>query len=229
MIKEIFNYLNEFNTVTVVVRLILATVLGGCIGIERGKHGRPAGLRTHILICVGAAMSSVTSMYLSESLGFTGDVARLSAQVISGIGFLGAGTIMIRNSSVVTGLTTAAGMWATAAIGIATGYGFYVGAITATVIGIFSVTILTRLERSNKNVLNVYIELSDISKTQKIVDIIFDIGDSFATYDIIPPKSGQSGNTGILLVLHGSKYYKELKNNICEKEYVVMVLKNIGS
>ena len=229
MIKEVYNYLTEFNTVSAIFRLILATVLGGCIGIERGKHGRPAGLRTHILICVGAAMSSVTSMYLCESLGYSGDVARLSAQVISGIGFLGAGTIMIRNSSVVTGLTTAAGMWATAAIGIAAGYGFYVGAITATIIGIFSVTILTRLERSNKNVVNVYIELNNVSKTQRIIDIIFELDDSFATYDIVPPKSGQSGNVGIMLVLHGSKFFKELKNDISEKEYVVMILKNIGS
>ena len=97
-----------FGAATVILRLVVAALMGGLIGSERGRHGRPAGLRTHILICIGAAMTSLTSMYLSEMLGFNDDVARISAQVISGIGFLGAGTIMIRNNSVITGLTTAA-------------------------------------------------------------------------------------------------------------------------
>ena len=149
--------------VKVLIRIVAAGLLGGLIGIERGKHGRAAGLRTHILVSVGAAMTSLTSLYLSEVLGYTGDVARISAQVISGIGFLGAGTIMVRNSSIITGLTTAAGMWATAAIGVATGYGFYIGAAAATLICIFSVTVLSHIEAAQKNNALVYIEFTDIA------------------------------------------------------------------
>ena len=146
----------DFSLLTVIIRLFAAALMGGLIGSERGRHGRAAGLRTHILVCVGAAMTSLTSMYLSEALGFNGDVARISAQVISGIGFLGAGTILIRNSSVITGLTTAAGMWATAAIGVAVGYGFYSGAVIATLIGIFSVTVLSRFERKRNHAYNAF-------------------------------------------------------------------------
>ena len=111
----------QFNDVSVVIRLFAAAIMGGIIGSERGRHGRAAGVRTHILVCVGAATTSLTSLFLNNILGSQGDLARLSAQVISGIGFLGAGTILIRNSTVITGLTSAAGMWATAATGIAIG------------------------------------------------------------------------------------------------------------
>ena len=156
----------QFNDVSVVIRLFAAAIMGGIIGSERGRHGRAAGLRTHILVCVGAATTSLTSLFLNNILGSQGDLARLSAQVISGIGFLGAGTILIRNSTVITGLTTAAGMWATAATGIAIGYGFYSCAITATVIAFFSVTFLNRLERKRKNLNNLYIELSNIGDVE---------------------------------------------------------------
>ena len=162
----------QFNDVSVVIRLFAAAIMGGIIGSERGRHGRAAGLRTHILVCVGAATTSLTSLFLNNILGSQGDLARLSAQVISGIGFLGAGTILIRNSTVITGLTTAAGMWATAATGIAIGYGFYSCAITATVIAFFSVTFLNRLERKRKNLNNLYIELSNIGDVESALDIL---------------------------------------------------------
>ncbi|MBR6510526.1 MAG: MgtC/SapB family protein [Clostridia bacterium] len=228
MLEQIYDYLLDFNSVTAIIRLVLATILGGLIGSERGRHGRPAGLRTHILICVGAAMSSVTSMFLSETLGSGGDIARISAQVISGIGFLGAGTIMVRNSSIITGLTTAAGMWATAAIGIAAGYGFYVGAIVATFICIFSVTILSRLEHKEKNIINVYLELTNIAETEQVVDLIYSYKNAVISYNIIPAKSGNSQNVGIIFVLHGQQYFSEIKKKVCEISSVAMFLKDIA-
>ena len=125
--------LRDFNIVSITLRLLLAILAGGVIGIERGKHGSAAGLRTHILVCIGAAMTALTGLFVSNSLDASGDITRLAAQVVSGIGFLGAGMIIVKNGNIVRGLTTAAGMWATAAIGIAIGYGFYVGGIIATV------------------------------------------------------------------------------------------------
>ncbi len=93
-----------------VLRSLAAVVIGGLIGSERARHGRAAGMRTHILVCLGACMTSMTSMFVSDSLGNNGDVFRIPAQVVSGIGFLGAGMIILKNNNMITGLTTAAGV-----------------------------------------------------------------------------------------------------------------------
>ncbi len=113
-------------------KLLLAAFLGGLIGYQRENSHRPAGLRTHILVCVGSALVMITSEYIFQVYQGTAtlDPARLGAQVISGIGFLGAGTIL-RDGSTIKGLTTAAGLWAVACVGIAIGIGFYLGGIFA--------------------------------------------------------------------------------------------------
>ncbi len=212
----------------VIIRILLAALLGGLIGSERGRHGRAAGLRTHILVCVGAAMTSLTSLYLSEILGYTGDIARISAQVISGIGFLGAGTIMIRNSSVITGLTTAAGMWATAAIGVSIGYGFYVGAIVATLVCIFSVTFLNRLEAPQKSFVTFYIELSDIKVTSTVAEIIKEDRVNLISYDIIPAKSSIPNNLGIVCTVSNEATYLKIKDNLKDFESVAIFLRDMS-
>ena len=104
--------MSEFNELSISFRLLLALLMGGFIGMERGRHGSAAGMRTHILVCVGACMTALVGLYL-QGINPNGDASRIAAQVISGIGFLGVGTIMIRNQSVVTGLTTAACVWCT--------------------------------------------------------------------------------------------------------------------
>ncbi len=121
--------------ISMILRLVVACILGGIIGFEREHVHRPAGLRTHILVCVGSALVMVTSefIYFRYSSHVNVDPARLGAQVISGIGFLGAGTI-IKEGISVKGLTTAASLWAVSCVGIAAGIGFYSGAIIATVI-----------------------------------------------------------------------------------------------
>ncbi len=227
LFDKIAPFFADFGPGMVFLRLMAAALMGGLIGSERGRHGRPAGLRTHMLICIGAAMTSLTSVYLCE-LGATSDIARISAQVISGIGFLGAGTIMVRNSSVITGLTTAAGMWATAAIGIAAGYGFYWGAIFATLICIISVTMLGKAERKQKSMKSTYIETSDINKTQEIVDLIQSFGEELITYDIIPAKSGNGGNVGIMCAFKNEKCHKVLKEEVGAMENTVMVVCDVN-
>lgn len=150
----------------IVFRMVLACILGGIIGYERENTHRPAGFRTHILVCVGSALVMVTSEYISHAfrgLGNT-DPARLGAQVISGIGFLGAGTI-IREGFAVKGLTTAASLWAVSCVGIAAGIGFYQGAVVATILIFCTLIGLKRLEehftrKNNYEVL--YIETVDI-------------------------------------------------------------------
>lgn len=113
-----------------VLRLLLAVALGGVIGYQRERAGKPAGLRTHILICVGAALFTLASIY-----GFTdSDAARVAAGVVAGVGFLGAGAILHRGGGIVEGLTTAATIWAVAAIGLTVGSGLYLVPTVATAI-----------------------------------------------------------------------------------------------
>ena len=119
----------------VAVRIAMAMVLGGLIGLERGVRSHPAGFRTHILVCVGACLAMLVNQFVFEGIGAAGtDPTRIGAQVISGIGFLGVGTIFMAGRNTVRGLTTAAGLWASGAIGLAVGIGFYAGAVIAAVI-----------------------------------------------------------------------------------------------
>ncbi|MCK9190213.1 MAG: MgtC/SapB family protein [Sphaerochaetaceae bacterium] len=126
------DYLIQFNLVSIVVRLLLAMLFGGFIGLERESKRRPAGFRTHILICVGSALTTMTSQYLYLEMSMFTDLARLGAQVVAGMGFIGAGTIIITKRKDVKGLTTAAGLWTTAIIGLCLGAGYYEGGIAGT-------------------------------------------------------------------------------------------------
>jgi len=136
-------------TVSTIVRLGVAFILGGLIGMERESKRGPAGLRTHILVCVGSALIMLTSIYIYELYQNQADIdpGRIAAGVVTGVGFLGAGTI-IRNSSKISGLTTAASIWISAAIGLAVGCGYFSAAIVVTVMSYFSLSILKRLEKS---------------------------------------------------------------------------------
>lgn len=151
----------EITYLSIVVRICAAVIIGGIIGLERGMKNRPAGLRTYMLVCVGACLIMLTNQYIYQTLG-AGDPMRLGAQVVSGIGFLGAGTIIVTKHNQIRGLTTAAGLWAAAGVGLSLGIGFYEAAITAALAIYFILTVLHFLEaRVNRKtrVVEVYIEL----------------------------------------------------------------------
>lgn len=194
---KIIALLTDFNEWSIAFRLLLALLMGGLIGMERGRHGRAAGMRTHVLVCVGACMTALVGLFMSD----TADATRIAAQVISGIGFLGAGTIMIRNQSVITGLTTAAGVWCTATIGIALGYGFYLAALIATVITIITATLLTRLEGGKKYIIRCYVELKDAEKTTATVSAIEQMYTSAKVTEVTAAKSSLPGSVGLSLSL----------------------------
>ncbi|MBQ4140765.1 MAG: MgtC/SapB family protein [Clostridia bacterium] len=144
---EFLDSLRGASLAALVIKLVLAVILGGSIGLERGRKRRPAGFRTHILVCMGATMAMCISRYCIETLGITVDVSRLGAQVINGIGFLGAGTIIVTRRQEVKGLTTAAGLWACACMGLAVGAGFFECAIIAFAAIILSTTLLDKIEK----------------------------------------------------------------------------------
>ena len=171
------NFLRGTNldTLSIVVRLVLAVLCGGVIGLERERKRRPAGFRTHILICLGAAMTTLTSQFISLELGLFSDPARLGAQVIAGIGFIGAGTIIVTKRRQVKGLTTAAGLWVSAIVGLCCGAGFFEGAVVTTVIILIAELVFSKLEYfiiSLARVSNFYVEYSSTEVLGKIIDTI---------------------------------------------------------
>ena len=196
---EIIEFLREFNGWTVAIRLLLAVLFGGIIGLERGRQRRAAGLRTHILVCLGAALITAVGFYASTVLDSLGDPLRAAAQVISGIGFLGVGTILVKGRFQITGLTTAAGLWVTAAIGISLGAGFYEGAVIAFFVTVISIMLLHRLERLINNrhsSFGIYVE---INGPEHIRECINYLEEHFNAHDIqvTVSRSGLAGNIGI--------------------------------
>jgi len=184
----------------VFIRLSMAVIVGSLIGSERARHGRAAGMRTHILVALGACLTSLMSIYVSDAMG-SGDVMRISAQVISGIGFLGAGMIILKYNNVITGLTTAAGVWTTSIIGICIGYGFYSGAIIGTALFLTAIILFAKFERVKKASEVIYIEIDDMYKTNEILNKIDDMLATEATYDIVAPKSGCNGHIGVNIII----------------------------
>ena len=154
----------------VAVKLVLALVCGGVLGIERGRKKRPAGFRTYMLVCMGAALVMMTNQFICEVYQ-TGDPSRLGAQVVSGIGFLGAGTIMTTAHSRVKGLTTAAGLWASGCIGLAIGIGFYEGAILGTVMIFVAMASLSSLDEqitSSARLIMLYVEMNNMAAVKNL-------------------------------------------------------------
>ena len=190
-----FQRTGTIDLLTVTVRLMLAMICGGIIGIERERKQRPAGFRTHILICIGAAMTTLTSQYIAFELKGTTDLARLGAQVIAGIGFIGAGTIIVTKRKNVKGLTTAAGLWASAIVGLCNGAGFIEGALITTVIIVIAELFLSRFEYfmiSNSRTINVFVEFDDTASLTLIIDVVKE--NSSYVRDIEITKSNNEGN-----------------------------------
>ena len=153
--------LRELTIVAVLSRALLAVLLGGMIGMERGLKNRAAGFRTYMLVCLGSCIVMITNQYVYQIYG-TGDPVRMGAQVVSGIGFLGAGTIIVTSRNQIKGLTTAAGLWAAACIGLAVGIGFYEIAVIGGICILLVLTLFHSWEaflRRNVKVLTIYVEL----------------------------------------------------------------------
>lgn len=173
----IFDSFRDLSLLSVAVRMILAVICGGLIGIEREYKRRPAGFRTHILICLGAAVTTLTSQYLCLELHYDTDISRLGAQVIAGIGFIGAGTIFVSHRQRIKGLTTAAGLWTSAIVGLALGAGFYEGALLTTVLVLLAETVLSWLERlilRSTPEVNLYLKFAGRQSLEEVLQLCRD-------------------------------------------------------
>ena len=178
-----FPYLRELNFASVLLKLIIAMIFGGIIGLERARKQRAAGFRTYMLVCLGAAMTVILGQYeevmsntvwLQELQYSSGkvDVTRFGAQVVNGIGFLGAGTIIVTSRHEVKGLTTAAALWASACTGLAAGAGFYEGVILSFIVIVLCIKVFPILEDitvSNSRNMNIYIEFERLDDITNII------------------------------------------------------------
>ena len=230
--NEFIEFMRDMNVVTVTVRVILALLCGGIIGTERGRQGRAAGMRTHILVSLGAALTAMIGIYMVDA-GFSSDPMRIAAQVVSGIGFLGAGTILLKGRFQITGITTAAGLWCTAAIGLSFGVGFYEGAFIVFGVAILTVTILHKIEYRvfrRYTRFGIYMEITDDSHIREAIKFL---EGSFTITDVqvTPPRSGTDGNVGIEANVHsekGEKLTPEIVSEVLEaQQYVVYSLESI--
>ena len=231
--EELALLLNTFNPISSLVRLLLAALCGGLVGMERGRHGRAAGLRTHSLVCLGAALAAQVGLFVTDTLGYASDPLRVGAQVISGIGFLGVGTILVKGRFQVTGLTTAAGLWATAAIGLASGIGYYEGVLICTLLTIITVTLLSRVEaRLNRRHrrFGIYVELRGADYVQAVSAFL---SESYGAADIqvTPPRSALPNFVGLeaTVTTHGSKHPtpEEVINTLATLEGVAFSLESV--
>jgi putative Mg2+ transporter-C (MgtC) family protein len=221
---EIMDLLHEVNVWSAGFRVLLALLLGGLIGLERGRHGRAAGLRTHILVCVGAAVAALVGLYSCQVLSLGGDAMRIGAQVISGIGFLGVGTILVRNRDKVTGLTTAAGLWATACIGLAVGVGFYSVALFAFLAVSLTMSLLIYLERAIKCKeieYSCYIEITDAEDFNPLYN---EIKPLVSHTEIVPARSGIATHVGVELSVDSLENYQRLLEYTEKSREVVISL-----
>lgn len=190
--------LADVTILSVIVRIILSIVLGGIIGIERGSRNRPAGFRTHVLVCVGACLAMLTNQYIFENISELADPSRLGAQVITGVGFLGVGTILVTSRHRIKGLTTAAGLWASACMGLAVGIGFYAGAIIAGICIFLALTLFGKMEEfifRYSKIVDIYLELESIHLARDLINAAKerDIGVTDMHFSAESPISGDVG------------------------------------
>lgn len=195
--------MREVTYLSVILRITVAFLLGGALGLERGLKQRPAGLRTHMLVCVGACMIMLTNQYIYQVFG-TGDPVRMGAQVVSGIGFLGAGTIMVTKHSQIKGLTTAAGLWATAAVGLATGIGFYEAAVMGSIVIVLTLTVLSILDskmHKKTRCFEVYVELKPDVSLGMFLDSVRSKGIAIEDIQMESSRSHEGGSRCFMMVV----------------------------
>lgn len=204
----------------VLVRLLLALILGAVIGLEREIHGREAGFRTHILVTIGATLITMVSIHFGQ-IGSTSDTSRIAAQIVSGIGFLGAGAIIRFGAASIKGLTTAASLWAMAGVGMAIGSGFYTAGSFASVLIFLSLFVLSRIDRTVTGKKFYYICKVTTKSKQNLLP---DIKKIFSNHDAtLKSYNALKTDTEIVFEIHTTVPHRNSIDNISDE-----MLKNDG-
>ena len=197
---------------SVCLRMVLSALCGGAIGVEREFKRRPAGFRTHILICLGAAMTTLTGQYLFLVMGYYTDVARLGAQVIAGVGFIGAGTIIVTKHQRVKGLTTAAGLWTAAIVGLSFGAGFYEGGLFTTALILLAELVFSKWEYrilSNTPEVNLYMEYTGKACLEEVLKLYREQNVKILNMEITRSAGSEKHNACVIFLLRLRKLRAE--------------------
>lgn len=199
--------IREVNAVSIAIRIILAILVGGLLGMERGRKNRPAGFRTYIIVCLGATLVMMTNQYVYQ-LFEQSDPVRMGAQVISGIGFLGAGTIIVTGRNQIKGMTTAAGLWGAACCGLAIGIGFYEGGVTSGV-AVFCVMYFLRKTdekiRKHSRFIDLYMEFDAQYPFSGIIQYIREAGADVSDVQLNKSHFNPQSGLNAVLTLHYAK------------------------
>ncbi len=209
--------LYEFNEVTALIRLTLAMLASAVLGLERTRKLRPAGMRTYMLVCISSCSVMLGGLYLYETYGPGFDPARMAAQVVSGIGFIGAGTIMVTPKQKVKGLTTAAGLWAVACLGINIGVGNYIiafGVFVAMLITMFLADKLEVIYYRHLKRINVCILVRSLDCVPRIRDAMQEMGIFLSNLDLADAIDGEGVTITCVLRLHDHKDHMEVTKTI---------------
>ena len=236
---SVLSYLRELNIITMMLRIVLAVLCGGLIGLERERKNRPAGFRTYMLAALGATMTVLLSLYLDQMLhgpwqalaaraGATQDVSRFGAEAVKGIGFLGAGTIVVTARQQVKGLTTAAGLWASVCLGLAIGAGFYACALISMLFMLVCMYALPPLERRmtrRTHHMNISLEVESMEKLGTVVGHLRAQG--VRIFDFEVNRSGSAALPNFLCqfsaVLPDRRDYPELLAELSALDGVILI------
>ena len=206
---SVLNPFREVTMIYVTLRLVMAFLCGGIIGLEREYRRRAAGFRTHILICLGAAITTMTSQYLHYVMNYNTDIARMGAQVVAGVGFIGAGSIIVTRHQRVQGLTTAAGLWTSAIVGLAMGAGFYEGGIVVTGMVLMIEIFLSKIEyyilRKTPEV-SIYLEYKDSRSLNRLFALCRDHKVTILGIEVTKTSEQPNSNSCAVITLRLHKY-----------------------
>jgi len=223
----LFDFAREMTLLSVLVRVLLSVICGGLIGLEREYKRRPAGFRTHILICLGATMTTLTGQYLTLVMHYNTDMGRLGAQVIAGIGFIGAGCIIVTKRRRVKGLTTAAGLWTTAIVGLACGSGFIEVALIATALVLLAEMVFFRIEyyliRNASKDATVYLEYERGTPLDQVIGCLRGSGAKIVDLEMTRSQEGENHDCAIfsLQMTHGKGNFDDLMMNLSKLDHVI--------
>jgi putative Mg2+ transporter-C (MgtC) family protein len=224
-LATIIDYLQGSSSIAVGIRLVVATVFGGIVGWERIIKHHSAGIKTHALVSLGSASATALNIYLAMLPGLNADVSRIPAGVVSGIGFLGAGTILVTGRKQIKGLSTAATLWVTSCMGMAIGAGYLEIGFVCLLMVAFSNILLKQL--SNKvegysKYMNIYIEVNKNRGVNKLMKMLSDQGYTIISMTKSKEKTLQSSDTGLILDLDLDKKrsHHEILNMLSDEEYV---------
>lgn len=199
----IFGDFTEWNICNIIIRIVVSTIIGTIIGFDRGMKHRGAGTKTITVVCLGATLVMLTEQYIQFNFPGLANMTRMAAQVISGVGFLGVGTIIVSNHQV-KGLTTAATLWASACVGLSIGIGFLEGGILITLMMLISLHVSPRIEKFLTRNSRYFTLIIDIEKVQYLRDLIYDLKSeniAVESLEILKPSS-KNQPTSVYFILH---------------------------